>query len=156
MSIQVIHTPMSHPSDLLAEVARKLGGTKVLGVAIGSQADLAMLVRQRVPLAALDELARAGLSEREIDSLVIPQRTRRHRAVRHEPLSVEESDRAVRFARIQSLAEAAFQDRDKANLWLRRTLQELGGASPLTTARTDAGARLVETIIGKIAWGAPA
>jgi putative toxin-antitoxin system antitoxin component (TIGR02293 family) len=141
---------------LLAEVARKLGGVQVLGSEIRSQADLAMLVRKRIPLAALKGLAQAGLSEQEIDSFIIPQRTRRHRAERHQPLTVEESDRAVRLARIQSLAEATFGDPGKANLWLRRRLAELGGESPLTQANTETGARVVETILGKIAWGAAA
>jgi len=141
---------------LLTEVVRKLGGANVLGAEIRSQADLAMLVSKRIPLAALKGLAQAGLSEQEIDSFVIPQRTRRHRAERHQPLTVEESDRAVRLLRIQSLAEATFQDSEKANQWLRHNLGELGGETPLTAARTETGARVVETILGKIAWGAAA
>jgi putative toxin-antitoxin system antitoxin component (TIGR02293 family) len=69
---------------------------------------------------------------------------------------VEESDRAVRLARIQSLAEETFADAGKANLWLRKQLAELGGETPLNVAQTEAGARVIETILGKIAWGAAA
>ena len=87
---------------------------------------------------------------------VIPQRTRRHRAEKNEPLTVEESDRAVRLARIQSLAEETFDDPEKANRWLRMELAELGGEAPLTVAQTEAGTRVIETILGKIAWGAAA
>jgi uncharacterized protein (DUF2384 family) len=57
---------------------------------------------------------------------------------------------------IETLAERAFQDREKAHRWLRRSLVELGGRTPLVVARTKAGARMVETILGKIAWGAAA
>jgi putative toxin-antitoxin system antitoxin component (TIGR02293 family) len=141
---------------IIEEVARKLGGPAVLGAEIHSQADLAMVVRRRLPLAALEGLVRAGLSDREIERLVIPQRTRRHRAEKNQPLTVDESDRAVRLVRIQSLAEEVFGDTDKANRWLRKGLAELGGETPLTTAQTEAGVRVIETMLGKIAWGAAA
>ena len=87
---------------------------------------------------------------------MIPQRTRRHRAEKNQPLTIEESDRAVRLVRIQSLAEETFGDSGKANRWLRKELTELGGETPLTVAQTETGARVIETILGKIAWGAAA
>lgn len=138
------------------EVARKLGGPSVLGMPVRSQADLALAVRNRLPLSALKGLSQAGFLEQEIEKFVIPQRTRRHRADKQQPLTVEESDRAVRLLRIQSLAEQTFGDREKANLWLRRPLVELGSETPLGVAQTETGARVVETILGKIAWGAAA
>ena len=89
------------------------------------------------------------MSDQEIERFVIPQRTRRHRADKQQPLTVDESDRAVRLLRIQSLAEQTFGDQDKANRWLRRALTELGGETPLLVAQTEtktdpaaAGARL--------------
>jgi putative toxin-antitoxin system antitoxin component (TIGR02293 family) len=147
---------MSTSASVIVEVARKLGGPSILGTEVRSQADLAMIVRRRLPLATLRGLSAAGLSEQEIDSFVIPQRTRRHRAQKQQPLTVEESDRAVRLVRTQSLAEDTFGDAEKANRWLRRGLAELGGDSPMTVAQTEAGARVIETILGKIAWGAAA
>lgn len=147
---------MSTSVALIDDVARKLGGAAVLGADVRSQADLAMLVRRRLPLATLKGLSLAGLSEQEIERFVIPQRTRRHRAEKNEPLTVDESDRAVRLARIQSLAEETFGDPAKANRWLRKELAELGGETPLTVAQTEAGTRVIETILGKIAWGAAA
>lgn len=143
-------------SIVVEEVARKLGGAAVLGSAVRSQADLAMAVSKRLPLATLKGMAQAGLSDQEIERLVIPQRTRRHRADRKQPLTVEESDRLVRLLRIQTLAEDTFGDKAKGNLWLRMPLAELNGEAPLGVAQTEAGARVVETILGKIAWGAAA
>lgn len=128
----------------------------MLGAVIRSQADLALAVRNRLPLTALKGLTEAGVSEQEIERFVIPQRTRRHRAYRRQPLTVEESDRAVRLMRVQTLAEETFGDKEKANRWLRRPLNELGGETPLVVAQTEAGARVIETILGKIAWGAAA
>lgn len=144
------------PIAIFEEVARKLGGPRVLGATVRSQADLALAVRKRLPLSALKGLTQAGLSEQEIEMFVIPQRTRRHRAQKRQPLTVDESDRAVRLLRIQTLAEDTFGDKEKANRWLRRPLTELGGETPLIVAQTDAGARVIETILGKIAWGAAA
>jgi putative toxin-antitoxin system antitoxin component (TIGR02293 family) len=142
-------------STIIAEVARKLGGRTVLGAIVRSQADLALMVRNRLPLAALRGLHQAG-SEQEIEKFVIPQRTRRHRADKKQPLTVDESDRAVRLLRIQSVAEATFGDKEKANRWLRRALTELRGETPLDVAQTEVGARVIETVLGKIAWGAAA
>ncbi len=143
-------------STVIEEVVRKLGGASVLGQDVRSQAELALVVLGRLPLAALKGLAEAGFAEQEIERFVIPERTRRHRAEKKQKLTVEESDRAVRLLRIQTLAEETFESREKANLWLRRPLAELSGESPLNVARTEAGARVVETILAKIAWGAAA
>jgi putative toxin-antitoxin system antitoxin component (TIGR02293 family) len=143
-------------SAVIEEVARKLGGRSVLGQDVRSQADLALAVRRRLPLAALKGLALAGLTEQEIERFVIPQRTRRHRADKQQPLTIDESDRAVRLLRIQSLAEDAFGGTEKAHTWLRRPLAELNGETPLDIAQTEAGARVIETILAKIAWGAAA
>jgi putative toxin-antitoxin system antitoxin component (TIGR02293 family) len=142
--------------SIVEEVARKLGGQAVLGTMVRSQADLALAVQSRLPLAALTWLTKAGLSEQEIERFVIPQRTRRHRAAKNQPLTVEESDRAVRLLRIQTLAEETFGDKEKANRWLRRPLAELHGEPPLVVAQTEAGARVIEAILGKIAWGSAA
>jgi putative toxin-antitoxin system antitoxin component (TIGR02293 family) len=142
--------------SMVEAVARKLGGTSVLGSVVQSQADLALAVRNRLPLAALKGLSQAGLSDQEIERFVIPQRTRRHRADKNQPLTVDESDRAVRLLRIQTVAEETFGNVEKANTWLRRPLAELHGETPLVVAQTEAGARVIETILGKIAWGAAA
>lgn len=143
-------------AEIVEQVVRKLGGRAVLGKDVRSQAELALAVQHRLPLRALRSLAQAGLTEQEIEKFVIPQRTRRHRAAKHQPLTVEESDRAVRLLRIQTLAEATFGDTAKAHQWLRRPLLEIGHESPLVMAQTEAGVRVVETILGKIAWGAAA
>lgn len=141
-------------SAVIENVARKLGGEPTLGSAVRSQAELALVVRQRLPLTALEGLAAAGFTEGEIERFVIPQRTRRHRAEKQQPLTVDESDRAVRLLRTQTLAEDVFGD--KAGVWLRRPLAELNGETPLDIAQTETGARVIETILAKVMWGAAA
>ena len=143
-------------TSVVDEVVRKLGGVLALGTEVRSQADLATAVRNRLPLSALKAMAQAGLSEQEIEKFVIPQRTRRHRADKMQPLTIDESDRAVRLLRVQTIAEDTFGEMAKAHRWLRRPLTELGAEAPLVVAQTEAGARVVEAILGKIAWGAAA
>ncbi|MDB5507924.1 MAG: Toxin-antitoxin system antitoxin component, family [Hyphomicrobiales bacterium] len=63
---------------------------------------------------------------------------------------------AVRHVGVLSLAEHTFGERDKAHLWFRRGLSELGGEKPLDVAQTEAGVRIVENVLARIAWGAPA
>ena len=143
-------------STIIGAVARKLGGAKVLGSQVRSQGDLVRLITGGLPLDTLRAIASSGISRQELQVYVIPQRTFDHRAKKKQPLTVEESDRAVRLVRIQALAEETFDDHEKASRWLRRGLRELNGQTPLDVARTEAGARLVETILAKISWGAAA
>ncbi len=143
-------------ATVVEEVARKLGGLSVLGGPVRSQAELALTVRNRLPLEALEGLSRAGFTDHEVERFVIPSRTRRHRAEKSQALTIDESDRAVRMLRVQTIAEATFGNEGKAHIWLRQPLAELGGEAPLEVARTEAGARLIETVLAKIAWGAAA
>jgi putative toxin-antitoxin system antitoxin component (TIGR02293 family) len=144
------------PSPVLGTVYKKLGGRQGLGEDVSSEADLARVVYRRIPLRALHYLKRSGFSDREIERYIIPARTRRHRQVKNEPLTVDESDRLVRLTRIQALAEDVFGDAEKANTWLRAGLGILDGKPPLEVAQTESGARVVEQILAKIDWGAPA
>ena len=112
--------------------------------------------RAAIPLRALDYIKRGGFSNAEVADYIIPPRTERHRKANRERLSVEESDRLVRLARIQAVAEDVFGDAGKANVWLREGLGILDHKAPLDVAQTEAGARVVEQILAKIDWGAAA
>src|SRR5437764_7286303 len=126
---------MSDREPIIEAVYRKLGGRRVLRTEIASESDLARIVLGRIPLKALSAMQESGFSDREIDRLVIPSRTRRHRETRKESLTVEESDRLVRLARTQALAEDVFGNQAKANKWLRESLAILDGRSPLEMAK---------------------
>lgn len=144
------------PQPVIEKVFRKLGGQRALGMDVSSEADLARVVNRGIRLAVLPYVARAGFSKQEIEHFIIPARTLRHRKAKREPLSIEESDRVVRLARIQSMAEDVFGDVEKANRWLREGLGVLDDKSPLEVARTESGARLIEQVLAKIDWGAAA
>jgi putative toxin-antitoxin system antitoxin component (TIGR02293 family) len=144
------------PQPVIERVFHKLGGRAALGSQVSSEADLARIVHRGIRLAVLGHVERAGFSKHEIEQYIIPARTLRHRKVKREPLTIEESDRVVRLARIQALAEDVFGDVGKANQWLREKLGILDGKSPLELARTESGARVIEQMLAKIDWGAAA
>lgn len=131
--------------DLLKRVQKILGVSR-----LRSDQDLVKLVEGGLETNAVDELRRAGLTDEEIYSLIIPRRTLTHRRARGEALNREESDRAVRLARLAALAEQVFGDPDRAWHWLRAGKLQFEGRTPLQLMTTEAGARLVEELLRRI------
>jgi putative toxin-antitoxin system antitoxin component (TIGR02293 family) len=128
-------------------------GSKLGISSLRSDRDLARLVDERLPLTSVESLSTHGMSDEEIYSLIVPRRTLVHRKTRHESLTHDESDRAVRIARITSLAEEVFGDDAKASRWLRKAKTRFEGRSPLEMLRTEAGARLVEEMLLQLDYG---
>lgn len=89
----------------------------------------------------------------EIYSLVVPKRTLARRQKRHEPLTIEETDKALRLARIASLAEQVFGSEEKAGRWLRKPKRSLDGETPLVYLASESGARVVEEMLTQIDSG---
>jgi len=82
--------------------------------------------------------------------LVAPETTLRRRLQDNKPLTTDETERMIRIARITSLAEALFEDKDAAHAWLSTPAQYLRNEpaiSPIALSSTDPGARLVESMI---------
>jgi putative toxin-antitoxin system antitoxin component (TIGR02293 family) len=130
-----------------------LMGGKLGAPRIRSDEDLASLVEQRLPAAALKSLVRGGVSHTEIYRLIVPRRTLAHRMSKRQPLSREESDKAVRVARIATMAERAFHDAGKAWRWLRKPKRRFEGKTPMDMLATETGARLVEETILQFEYG---
>lgn len=122
-----------------------------LGVSrVRSDIDLASLVEKRLPAASIQSLVRSGLSDSEVYLLIIPRRTLAHRVARREPLSKEETDRAVRVARITAMAEQVFGEAERAWRWLRKPKRQFEGKTPIEMLASEAGARIVEETIARI------
>jgi putative toxin-antitoxin system antitoxin component (TIGR02293 family) len=136
-------------------IAGMLGGRKVLGKAIKKPDDLAKLVRQGLPARSVTALAEKLDVGRTVLSrkLGIPQRTLTRRLSQRSRLTAAESDRTVRLARVYANAVEMIGDEEKAVEWLRTPNRALGGARPLDQLDTDPGARAVEDILGRIAYG---
>ena len=143
---------MSPPAAFLT--AEQLGGSKAIGRQVRSDADLARAVEHGFPTATIDALLKRGVTNRDIAALVINPRTLSRRRAQHRRLTVEESDRAARLARVRALGEETFADGHKADRWLHRELPLLDGRRPIDLIRTQVGARMVEDLLAGIAWGA--
>jgi putative toxin-antitoxin system antitoxin component (TIGR02293 family) len=125
-----------------------------LGISnLRSGEELASLVEKRLPAAAIQALIRGGLSDAEVYQLVVPRRTLAHRIAKHQPLSRDESDKAVRVARVTARAERVFGESERAWRWLRKPKRRFNGKTPVEMLATEAGARLVEEAIGQIDHG---
>lgn len=92
-------------------------------------------------------------SRDEIEATVAPKRTLARRLSRGELLTVDESDRALRLARLSAEAGRIFADPEKARRWLRKPNRALHNNTPLALARTETGARLVEDLLLQIDHG---
>ena len=67
-------------------------------------------------------------------------------------LSADESDKVIRFSRLLTHATSVFGDLERARTWLKHPQVGLGGAIPLDYASTEAGAREVENLLGRIEY----
>jgi putative toxin-antitoxin system antitoxin component (TIGR02293 family) len=146
MSKAAVVSPSEQP-DLLRRVQKFLGVHR-----LRSDQDLVRLVEDGLATDAIEELRR-WLTDEEIHSLIVPRRTLTHRRARKEALSREESDRAVRLARLAALAEQVFGDAERAWRWLRASKRQFAGRTPLQFMATEAGARLVEELLHRIDEG---
>lgn len=136
-------------------IAEVLGGRKVLGISIRKPDDLANLVRRGLPAGSVTALAgKLHIGNTVLSrKLGIPQRTLTRRLSHASLLTPTESDRTVRMARVYAHAVEMLGEEDKAIEWLTTPNRALGGAPPLDQLDTDPGARLVEDILGRIAYG---
>jgi putative toxin-antitoxin system antitoxin component (TIGR02293 family) len=111
-------------------------------------------VEKGVPLTALEEFAAySGFTMKELLEVVINPRTLKHRRERKEPLSIDESDRLARVARLFDLGVRAFGNPDKARRWLTKPKGRFEGRSPLFMMRSDVGGRGVEEMLIQIEEG---
>jgi len=137
----------------LHAVARELGGERVLGRPLANDNDLRDAIREGFPHAVLQQVMRAsGLTLQELASALdlssrSLQRRRRGRLARFE------SDRIYRMARLLALARETLGESERAIRWLKRTNRALGGLAPIAAIDTELGARQVEDLLGRIAFG---
>jgi len=131
---------------------RRLAELLALTRAPKQERELAEIVAKRIVPEAIDRLARAGVPPRHLD-FIIPPRTLSHRKSKGERLTLDESDRAMRVARLLALADAVFGDHTKALVWLGAPAGLFAGKSGFELMISEAGARLVEEALLRIDEG---
>ena len=138
----------------LRAVVDELGGEAVLGRRLSRDVDLQAAIREGFPHKVIEELMEAAdLSIKELAACldVSPRSLQRRR--RQGRLARHESDRIYRLARILALAKSSLGRRDVATRWLKPPNLALGGNTPLAVIDTEVGARAVEHVLGRIAFG---
>jgi putative toxin-antitoxin system antitoxin component (TIGR02293 family) len=148
----------SASAQVVAEPAGS--GSATLAEANSAEAKLAQFqpdwreVERGLPISKLEEFsAYSGFALKDLLEVVIPARTLKHRRQRNEPLSMDESDRLARVARLYELGVKIFGNPDKARRWLSKPKDRFDGRSPLAMMRTGLGGSAVEEMLYQIDEG---
>jgi len=118
-----------------------------------SDRDLREAIREGFPHAVLEEMMHSsGLTLKELaGALDLSSRSLQRR--RRGRLARFESDRLYRLARLLALAHESLGNAARASRWFKRTNRALGGVAPIAAIDTELGARQVENVLGRIAYG---
>jgi putative toxin-antitoxin system antitoxin component (TIGR02293 family) len=127
----------------------------LLGLEPSDTLRLMRKVEKGLPFRVVERLRRnMALTIGELAELIqVPTRTlsRRKEEGRLQP---DESDRALRASRLFGRTLELFEgDAAAARTWLSSAQPALGGAVPLSVAKTEIGAREVEHLIGRLEHG---
>jgi putative toxin-antitoxin system antitoxin component (TIGR02293 family) len=137
------------------EIADVLGGEAILGRDVHSLSDLEQTVSTGLPKRSLRMAAERvcpGRGEaRRVIFRVVPEATYKRRT----RLSLSESERTERLARVIAGAEFVWADRTAAREWLTRPHPELEERTPLDAGLSEVGARQVEELLDRILYGIP-
>jgi putative toxin-antitoxin system antitoxin component (TIGR02293 family) len=133
-------------------MATHLSLSEFTGIPPANDFALAEAIEKGLPTENLELLRESGLTFTEM-AAVIPHRTLKHRKARGENLTPEETERAVRIASTIALAEKVFGNPEKAMRWLRGKDDRLGDRTPLSMLKTEAGGKLIVSMLVGIAEG---
>jgi putative toxin-antitoxin system antitoxin component (TIGR02293 family) len=137
------------------KVAKILG----LGSRIRTMKDLDRAVHTGLPQKSVEHVVAAVFTNKSEGLIykrhIIPDATWKRRQVNNERLSVSESEKAERLARVFAAAEFVLEDRNEAQQWLVRRHPELENKAPVEVAQTEIGARRVEEVLSRLLYGLP-
>jgi putative toxin-antitoxin system antitoxin component (TIGR02293 family) len=125
-----VHAKAKHPSDLIRQIQKGLRFSELETL----QNSIDMPFEQ---LAAKLSISRSTLQRRKAAGRLSP----------------DESDKVIRYSRLLRQATDLFGNVERGRAWLKFPQYGLGGAIPLDYASTEAGAREVENLLGRIKYG---
>ena len=138
----------------LQAVVAELGGRRTLGRSFSNDRDMREAIREGFPPAVVERVMHAsGLTLKELAAALDLSARSLQRRQRSGKLARFESDRLYRLARLLAIASDYLGDQECARHWLKRPNRALGGLAPVAAIDTEAGARHVENILGRIAYG---
>lgn len=137
------------------KIADIMGGEKVLNGPIRSLFDLEQAVEVGLPKMALKNVANFMSTAKTLYPFiyrVVPEGTYKRRRTH---LSLEESERTERLARVIATALHVWDDSDKAKIFLASPHPFFKNRPPIEVAFTELGARQVEELLWGIYYGTP-
>lgn len=137
------------------KIADILGGERILHRSIHSIFDLERAVEEGLPKGALKNVAGFVSSSRDRFKFiyrVVPQGTYKRR---RSHLSMEESERTERLARVIATATHIWGSEETARKFLTSPHPFFSNRQPIEVAFTELGARQVEELLWGIFYGLP-
>jgi len=148
-----------HMSVSASEIAKVLGGRRVLGRTVRNMRELEAIVREGMPKSALDRLIvfltppnRGKDLSVQLRNKIVPRATYQ----RVDRFNLQVGETTERLARLYALALSVFEDREPATRFLMSPHPELGDRRPFDVALTEIGGREVEEVIERGLHGLPA
>ena len=139
----------------VAMITDVLGGRRALRTTVENEPELVSLTRKGFPVGALVSMAKEmRLPLIEVARVAgITERTLSRRITSKSRLSAHESDRMVRLAKVVAYAKEVLNSAEAASQWLQIPNRALEGERPVDLLDTQTGSQMVETILGRIAYG---
>jgi len=142
----------------LERVTRLLGGARVFRHPPATPLEAHDLLRKGLPNTALVHLVATLPLLKKPESLEkavgISLRTfQRRKDAPAQPLNLEQSGRAWKFAEILAKATEVFGSQGEAEAWLDRPALGLDNRRPLDLLSTPAGVEMVEEFLERLAYG---
>ena len=145
-------------ADLKTASSRRLGAQPPTVTVILKQQRTVTIetVREGLPVDSVEKLAeRLQVTSASLQRHLKLSKQTYSRRRRKGRLSVDESDRVVRYADLFRSAVELLGDADAAAQWLRTPAPALKGETPMDHATTEFGARDVIRLIGRLEHGIP-
>lgn len=150
----VLNTKMLDTLGIKRYVRKAKSNTKIYAVT-EEKPDFDKLIRDGFPVISGTSLKNTlRLTYIELAKVLgVSPRTLQRKIKMHERLSIVESDRLYRLVRLFAIASKVFEDDKAASEWMHRPQHGLGGRIPYEMLQTEAGARDVEDLLGRIEYG---
>jgi putative toxin-antitoxin system antitoxin component (TIGR02293 family) len=142
--------------DVAAVAAILYGGQAAAAKRVRSMDELRVAVEAGLPKQALARTVAYAVTDpgeaRRVSERLVPPATLRRRGA---SLSPAESERVARLARVAATAEQLLGDAAEARDFLATPHLLLGDQRPLDIAQSELGARQVEDVLWRMAYGIP-
>jgi putative toxin-antitoxin system antitoxin component (TIGR02293 family) len=121
---------------------------------IATDLDLARAIEQGFPISTIDRVTKLiAPKDPSFAFKLIPRPTLARYKREHRHLTLEQSDRVARLARVWVAANTVWKSAEATRRFLFEPHQLLEGRRPIDMAQTGIGARMVEDILGRLEYG---